>query len=66
MCQTVDHCSSKLVVAKNGPPLSKFDIRGYDQIPLLIAICDDLKQQARSFDIEWHIAKLIKDHEFCS
>ena len=66
MNKMIDYSSGKLIVTKkNGSSLFKFDVRDYVHAFSLIAIRDDLEQQARSFDIKRCVTTFIKNHELC-
>ena len=59
--QTVNEGGDEAVVAKDGIPLAKLQIRGNDEAFPLVAVGDHLEKQFGSILVEWDKANFIND-----
>ncbi len=59
----VDDGGGEFVVGEDGAPFAEFDVGGEDDATTFVGAGDDLVEQARSVDVEGHVAEFVEDDQ---
>lgn len=59
----VDEGGGHVGIAQDAAPAAGFDVGGVDDAPCLIAVGDDLEEQATAFLVAGHVAELVDDNQ---
>ena len=59
----VDEGGGHVGIAQDASPAAEFDVGGVDDAPCLVAVGDDLEEQAAAFLVDGHVAEFVDDQQ---